>query len=158
MKVLLSVCLVLCLALSADAVRVRTHSKSRSTTSQGWEYYLQEGLYQKGQSSGAAIIGLDGNVWAQIHLSLKAGEGAAIAKLFKSPANVFASGVTVGGIKYMGIKGDERSIYAKKGATGVILVKTSQTIIISVYDEKVQPGNAANVVEKLADYLLENGY
>ena len=51
-----------------------------------------------------------------------------------------------------------RSIYGKKGATGVVLVKTAQTILIATYNETQQPGNAANVVEKLADYLLESGY
>ena len=53
-----------------------------------------------------------GAAWAQSPgWALKAGEGAALAALFKNPANVFASGVTVGGVKYMGIKGDERYAY-----------------------------------------------
>jgi len=89
---------------------------------------------------------------------LKAGEGAGIGTLFKNPADVFAKGVTVNGVKYMGIKGDDRSIYGKKGATGVVLVKTGQCILVGYYDETKQPGNAALAAEKLADYLLENGY
>jgi profilin len=56
------------------------------------------------------------------------------------------------------IQGDERSIYGKKGATGVVIVKTPQTILIGVYNENMQPRNAANTVEKLADYLIDNGY
>jgi profilin len=93
---------------------------------------------------------------------------------------VFAKGITIGGVKYMGIKGDARyvlillfcvfllfgkfitshcrSIYGKKGATGVVLVKTTQCILFGYYNEKQQPGNAAVAVEKLADYLIENGY
>jgi len=159
MKVLLSICLVLCLALSANAVRVRTHIKSQSTASQGWDSFVQDQLLGTGQSSGAAIIGaFDGSVWAADSLSLKAGEGSAIVNLFRNPSNVFASGITVGGVKYLGIKGDEQSIYGKKGATGVIIAKTNQLIIISIYNERQQPGNAALVVEKLADYFRDNGY
>jgi Profilin len=51
-----------------------------------------------------------------------------------------------------------RSLYGKKGAGGVVVVKTGQAIIVGVYNDKQQPGNAANVVEKLGDYLRENGY
>jgi len=78
--------------------------------------------------------------------------------LFKTPGNVFAEGVTVNAVKYLGIKGDERSIYGKKGSGGLVTVKTGQSIVIGVYSEGQQPGNAANCVEKLADYLIENGY
>jgi profilin len=38
------------------------------------------------------------------------------------------------------------------------LVRTGQAILIGVYNESAQPGNATNTVEKLADYLIENGY
>nr|P18322.3 RecName: Full=Profilin-P [Physarum polycephalum] len=123
-----------------------------------WQTYVDEQLVGTGQLDGAIIIGLDGNSWASKNLTLKAGEGQAIAALFKTPANVFASGITINGIKYMGIKGDSRSIYGKKGATGVATVITGQCILIGYYNEKQQPGNAALVVEKLADYLIENGY
>jgi profilin len=46
----------------------------------------------------------------------------------------------------------------KKGTAGVVLVRTGQAILIGVYNESAQPGNATNTVEKLADYLIENGY
>jgi len=107
----------------------------------------------------AAIIGHDGNVWAQsAGFGLKPGEGAALVTLFKNPANVFASGVTINGVKYMGIKGEDTSIYGKKGAGGLVTVKTGQSVLIGVYNETLQPGPAVNIVEKLGDYLKENGY
>jgi profilin len=40
----------------------------------------------------------------------------------------------------------------------VVLVKTGQAIIIGVYVEGQQSGKAANTVEKLGDYLIEQGY
>lgn len=39
-----------------------------------------------------------------------------------------------------------------------MIVKTKQALLVSHYPEGVQPGNAANTVEKLADYLLSVGY
>jgi profilin len=45
-----------------------------------------------------------------------------------------------------------------QGKEGVLIVKTTQAIIVSHYGESAQPGAAANVVEKLADYLIGVGY
>ncbi len=57
----------------------------------------------------------------------------------------------------MTVRADPRSVYGKKGATGVICVKTKSCVVISYYTESVQPGQATLVTEKLADYLIDNG-
>ncbi len=105
-----------------------------------WQSYVDDQMVGGGGLASAIIIGnSDGKAWATSSgFSLKPGEGAAIVNLFKSPANVFASGVTVNGTQDLGIKGDDRSIYGRKGATGTVLVKTSQTILIGVYNDTVQ--------------------
>eukprot|EP01097_Dermamoeba_algensis_P002568 TRINITY_DN2022_c0_g2_i2.p1 TRINITY_DN2022_c0_g2~~TRINITY_DN2022_c0_g2_i2.p1 ORF type:complete len:140 (-),score=27.25 TRINITY_DN2022_c0_g2_i2:63-437(-) len=122
-----------------------------------WESYCVQ-LTDQGMV-GAAILGADGSLWSSSKtLALKPGEGPALANLFKNPSNVFANGITIAGEKYMGIKGDQQSIYGKKGKGGIATAKTGQAIIVGRYDETLQPGNAANIVEKLADYLRENGY
>ena len=48
--------------------------------------------------------------------------------------------------------------YFAQGREGIIIVKTKQALLIGHYPESVQPGNATNVVEKLADYLIGVGY
>jgi len=124
-----------------------------------WQSYVDDQLVGTGQISKGIIIGHDGSKWAASSgFDLMAGEGAAIAALFKNPSEVFVKGVTINGVKYMGIKGDESSIYGKKGATGVAIAKTGQVILLGYYDEKVQPGNAVLVVETLGDYLKVHGY
>lgn len=45
-----------------------------------------------------------------------------------------------------------------QGREGVVLVKTTQAILVTHYPESVQPGAAANTVEQLADYLIKVGY
>ncbi|EGC36212.1 hypothetical protein DICPUDRAFT_91884 [Dictyostelium purpureum] len=125
-----------------------------------WQGYVDEQLVGTGNITAAVIIGAaDGSTWATSkNWTLKGGEGAGIVALYKNPADSFAKGITAGGVKYMAIKADDRSIYGKKGATGIVVVKTTQCIIIGYYDETKQPGNAAVVCEKLGDYLIENGY
>lgn len=46
----------------------------------------------------------------------------------------------------------------EQGKTGIICCKTKQAILIAHYPETVQPGQAANTVEKLADYLISVNY
>eukprot|EP00179_Madagascaria_erythrocladioides_P004539 CAMPEP_0198310286 /NCGR_PEP_ID=MMETSP1450-20131203/2407_1 /TAXON_ID=753684 ORGANISM="Madagascaria erythrocladiodes, Strain CCMP3234" /NCGR_SAMPLE_ID=MMETSP1450 /ASSEMBLY_ACC=CAM_ASM_001115 /LENGTH=125 /DNA_ID=CAMNT_0044013103 /DNA_START=72 /DNA_END=449 /DNA_ORIENTATION=- len=123
-----------------------------------WQDYVSTNLVGSGMCKKAAIIGLDGGMWADGGSGLQGTEGAAVAKLFQDPGSAFASGIRVGGTKYLCIKADERSIYGKKGAGGVVCVKTNMAVLIGIYDETVQPGQCTATVEKLADYLLENNY
>jgi profilin len=48
--------------------------------------------------------------------------------------------------------------YSFKTGGGIISSKTAQTIVVGTYGEGVQPGDAAIVVEKMADYLRNNNY
>ena len=45
-----------------------------------------------------------------------------------------------------------------QGREGVVIVKTTQAMLVTHYPETVQPGAAANTVEQLADYLIKVGY
>ena len=140
---------------SASAWRINSLKKAHK---QGWQNYVDEQLVGSGLITKAAIIGHDGNTWASSPgWGLKAGEGARIVNLFKNPSDAFAQGIVVNGVKYMGVKADEQSIYGKRGATGVVCVKTLETILIGIYDETQQQGNAIIVVEKLGDYLRDKG-
>ncbi|CAF9918892.1 MAG: profilin, required for normal timing of actin polymerization in response to thermal stress [Heterodermia speciosa] len=71
---------------------------------------------------------------------------------------VESEGFHIGASRYVTIKADERSLYGKKGKEGVVIVKTTQAILVAHYPETVQPGSAANTVEQLGDYLISVGY
>jgi profilin len=45
-----------------------------------------------------------------------------------------------------------------QGREGVVIVKTTQAILVTHYPETVQPGAATNTVETLGDYLVKVGY
>ncbi|EFA77849.1 profilin I [Heterostelium album PN500] len=122
-----------------------------------WQNYVDEQLIGSNQIEMGAIIGLDGGVWACSPINfLRPGEGQKLANLFRSPQNVFNSGITVDGVTYSGTKADGRSIYGRQGGDCFACAKTGQCIVIGIY--KQQGGNPALHVEKLVDYLLENGF
>lgn len=107
----------------------------------------------------AAICGLDGS-WVQ------ASEGSEITQdeiksFLSSMGNVEAlagTGIRIGGEKYMYISGTDTICRGKKGQGGIHMAKSNTTLVIGIYDENVQPGQVAIVVEKMADYLSGQNY
>ncbi|TKA46416.1 hypothetical protein B0A54_02248 [Friedmanniomyces endolithicus] len=115
-------------------------------------------------------------------------EMQAVVAAYKDPGNkegvkkVQSEGLHIAGERFVVLKADDRSVYGKKvswlglrrvksrvllgcgvkGETlrreGVVIVKTTQAILVTHYPESVQPGVAANTVETLADYLVKVGY
>ncbi|KAJ3126674.1 hypothetical protein HK098_007267 [Nowakowskiella sp. JEL0407] len=126
-----------------------------------WDAYTSNLIAQRTIHK-AAIHGHDGSTWASSPgFSLKGPEIQGLLAAYTDPSGIRANGLPVGGIKYIALKCDDRSIYGKKGQGGVIAVKTKQAVLIGVYDEMdppVAPGSAAKSVETLADYLIGAGY
>eukprot|EP01123_Difflugia_compressa_P010734 TRINITY_DN3_c0_g1_i4.p1 TRINITY_DN3_c0_g1~~TRINITY_DN3_c0_g1_i4.p1 ORF type:complete len:127 (-),score=35.88 TRINITY_DN3_c0_g1_i4:130-510(-) len=124
-----------------------------------WQSYVDTNLVGTGLVSVAAIAGHDGSIWANTAgFNVTADEVKKLLAGFADPGPLRASGLFINGEKYLVLKADDRSIYGKKGTGGVVTVKTAQSILVGLYNEKIQPGQCANVVEKLADYLIETGY
>ena len=67
-----------------------------------------------------------------------------------------ASGTRLGGEKYMYISSTDEILRCKKGTGGFHAAKSKTTLIIGIYDDTIQPAQAATVVEKMADYLSAN--
>ncbi|KAI3646735.1 hypothetical protein MP228_009663 [Amoeboaphelidium protococcarum] len=124
-----------------------------------WQAYVDQNLVGTQKVTKAAIHGLDGTPWAtSAGFSVKPDEVKNIVKAFSDASGIRASGLHVAGEKYIAIKTDDRSVYGKKGACGTCCVKTKQAVLIGVYDDKIQPGEAAKIVEALADYLISVQY
>jgi len=124
-----------------------------------WQTYVDSNLVGSGALKQAAIFGHDGGQWAtSAGFAVKPEEVKVLFGAYKDPTNIRANGIHLGNVKYFALKADDRSVYGKKGSAGCITVKTNKAILIGVYDESQQPGAAANVVEKVADYLINSGY
>ncbi|KAI6681905.1 hypothetical protein NL676_035786 [Syzygium grande] len=128
-----------------------------------WQTYVDEHLMceiEGNHLSAAAIIGHDGSVWAQSATfpQFKPEEIAAIMKDFDEPGSLAPTGLFLGGVKYMVIQGEPgAAIRGKKGPGGVTVKKTSQALIIGIYDEPMNAGQCNIIVERLGDYLIEQG-
>jgi profilin len=131
---------------------------------------------------GAIFSAAGDSVWAtSAGFTVKPQEMKAIVSAFGSDSGrdaLWGNGVYIGGIKYVATKNEDRSIYGAKvfhpqprqqsdslysreicqGKEGIVIVKTKQAILVTHYPANSPAGNAASVVEKLADYLIGLGY
>uniref|UniRef100_A0A7C8YCS8 Profilin n=1 Tax=Opuntia streptacantha TaxID=393608 RepID=A0A7C8YCS8_OPUST len=130
-----------------------------------WQTYIDEHLMCEIEGTNhrltaAAILGIDGSMWAQSASfpQFKPDEISAIVKDFDEPGSLAPTGLHLGGAKYMVIQGEPGAVIrGKKGAGGICVKKTGQALVIGIYDEPVTPGQCNMVVEKLGDYLTEQG-
>ncbi|KAH1114040.1 hypothetical protein J1N35_007418 [Gossypium stocksii] len=129
-----------------------------------WQTYVDDHLMCEIENghhlSSAAILGLDGSVWAKSSAfpTFKPEEITAIMKDFDEPGSLAPTGLHLGGAKYMVIQGEPGAVVrGKKGTGGVTVKKTGQALIFGIYDEPVTPGQCNMVVERLGDYLVDQG-
>ncbi|KAB2072581.1 hypothetical protein ES319_A07G026200v1 [Gossypium barbadense] len=130
-----------------------------------WQQYVDEHLMcdidgQPIHLTAATIIGHDGNVWAQSSTfpPFTPEEISAIMNDFAEPGSLAPTGLFLGGVKYMVIQGEPGAVIrGKKGAGGATVKKTNQALIIGIYDEPVTPGQCNMIVERLGDYLIDQG-
>ena len=130
-----------------------------------WQTYVDDHLLCElpsgGQLSAAAVVGLDGGVWAQSDEfpAISQDEVEKIAKGFDDQATLAQKGLFIGGIKYLVVAGEEGAVVRgrKNPAGGVTIKKTASAMVIGIYTEGVQPGDVNMVVENLGDYLLGQG-
>ncbi|KAK3040955.1 hypothetical protein RJ639_029065 [Escallonia herrerae] len=93
-----------------------------------------------------------------IVLQFKPEEITAIMGDFDEPGSLAPTGLYLGGTKYMVIQGEPGAVIrGKKGPGGVTVKKTNQALLIGIYDEPMTPGQCNMIVERLGDYLLEQG-
>jgi profilin len=110
--------------------------------------------------SAAAIIGLDGNVWAQSQNfpELSMPEIEKLNNGFEENSVLPQNGLFLGGHKYMVLQGDPGIVVrGKKGQGGTCVRKTNSAFIIGLYEEPCTPGECNIAVEKLGDYLFDQG-
>ncbi|KAF9042995.1 profilin [Panaeolus papilionaceus] len=124
-----------------------------------WQTYVDSNLLGTGKVAKAAIIGLQGGVWAHSpDFNISTAEQQAIIKGYSAPDTLQASGVRLGGEKYFTLSVLDRTIQGKKGPDGAVIVKTKQAVIIATYVAPVQSPELTPIVESLADYLINVGY
>ncbi|KAI4337528.1 hypothetical protein L6164_015932 [Bauhinia variegata] len=92
----------------------------------------------------------DGTVWAHSSTFPQPEEVTAIMNDFAEPGTLAPTGLYLGGTKYMVIQGEPGIVIRGKK-------KTNMALIIGIYDEPLTPGQCNMIVERLGDYLIEQG-
>ncbi|ORY63206.1 profilin [Pseudomassariella vexata] len=129
-----------------------------------WQAYVDSSLIGSGHLDQGAIISAAGDsVWAtSAGFTVQPDEMknlvAILATTKDAVDKAHAEGVHVAGQRYVVTRIEDRSIYGRFGKTGIVVVKTKQAVLVAHYGENVQPGNAVQTVEALADYLIKVGY
>jgi profilin len=124
-----------------------------------WQDYVDNQLIASQCVSKACIAGHDGGVWAKSEgFEVTKEELAKLVQGFDKTDILTSGGVTLAGQRHIYLSGTDRVVRAKLGKTGVHCMKTQQAVIVAIYEEPVQPQQAASVVEKLGDYLITCGY
>jgi len=107
----------------------------------------------------AVICGHDGNIWATSpSFGATAAELKTLIGNFGNTDVLAMNGVKLGDVRYMFLSGTDKVIRAKKGTSGVHVMKTTQAVIVCKYEEPIVPEQCATVTEKLGDYLISVGY
>ncbi|CDP03238.1 unnamed protein product [Coffea canephora] len=129
-----------------------------------WQAYVNDHLMcdvgDGNTLTAAAIIGHDGSVWAQSASfpQLKPEEVSGIMNDFAEPGSLAPTGLFLAGTKYMVIQGEPgAAIRGKKGSAGATIKRTGQALIIGTYDEPLTASQCNMVVERLGDYLIDQG-
>ncbi|OEJ84324.1 Profilin [Hanseniaspora osmophila] len=124
-----------------------------------WQAYT-DNLVATGKLDKAVLYSRAGDaVWASSNgLQLQPAEISEIARGFDNPTGLQSNGLHIAGQKFMLIRADDRSIYGRHDAEGVVCVRTKQTILIAHYPAGIVAGEATKIVEQLADYLISVQY
>ncbi|KAL7093694.1 hypothetical protein ACP275_11G055100 [Erythranthe tilingii] len=128
-----------------------------------WQSYIDDHLMAEvdgNHLTSSAILGHDGSVWAQSanFPQLKPEEVTGIMTDFDTPGSLAPTGLYIGGAKYMVIQGEPGAVIrGKMGTGGVTIKKTNLALIFGIYNEPMTAGQCNMVVEKIGDYLVEQG-
>lgn len=124
-----------------------------------WDAYV-DSLKQRGMAHGA-ICGIQGDWFVASE-----GSGITLEQLKVILNNygkdsMYATGVKLGGTKYMYLSSQDFSPYplrVKKGAGGAHIVKSATTMMVGVYDETKKAEEAAVAVESVVESLIKANY
>ncbi|CAI5454662.1 unnamed protein product [Caenorhabditis angaria] len=122
-------------------------------------YIVNNNLIGSGNVSKAAICGFDGAIWAKSdNFDIDVEEAVAAGKSFAQQDALLGTGLRFEKKKYLVLNADDDRIIGKQGASGFFIYKTTQAVIISIYEQGLQPEQCSKTTGALADYFKSIGY
>merc|ERR1711955_130900 len=110
-----------------------------TSSKMSWQSYVDTQLISK-DLKGAAIAGLDGNIWAKSEgFNITVDEIKTVLNNFDEPSKLASTGINVCGTKYFYLSGNDE-------------------VLRGIYNEPMQGPQAATITEGLGTYLKGCGY
>ncbi|KAI8361124.1 profilin [Mortierella sp. GBAus27b] len=124
-----------------------------------WQEYVDSNLVGTGKVSKAAILGHDGSCWAASgDFAIAPAEFQSLFAAFTNPSEIQEKGIYIAGKKYVHLRSDTISIYARLESEGVTCVKTNRAVLIGYYADGMRASDCTVVVGALGDYLRGIGF
>lgn len=119
-----------------------------------WKSYVDVNLVGAGLKH-AAIAGQDGQIWAaSAGFKLTPNEVLGLVRVFNAPTEALYFGFTLERAKYFTLTADCRSLHGRKGSQGCVCIRTSEDILIGIYDEDFPCNKALKILDRFAAYLV----
>ncbi|VDN51579.1 unnamed protein product [Dracunculus medinensis] len=124
-----------------------------------WADLINNNLIGSGNVAKAAICGFDGSIWGKSdNFKIEASEAVAAGQSFSNKDNLLGLGLKFEGEKFFVLQADDERIIGKKGSKGFFLYKTGQAVIITIYENGMQPEMCSKTAGALADYFKSINY
>ncbi|KAF2398365.1 profilin-A [Trichodelitschia bisporula] len=125
-----------------------------------WQAYIDQGLIGTNNVDEAAIFSIDGeSLWAASkNFKIQPEEMKIILDAFRDSSAVHSQGFRVNNNKYTVINVTDKSLWAKKGKEGLVVVRTQQALLLAHHPDTVTTNACVFTVENLGDYLTSVGY
>jgi len=125
-----------------------------------WQAYIDTSLVGTGNVDSAAIFSINGkDNWARSpDFKISPDEMKKLLDGFNDPSGLYAEGFHIDGGKYTVIQANDKTIRGKQGKKGMIIVKTTQALLLAHHPDTVTTNNCVNTVEALGEYLVGVGY
>lgn len=129
----------------------------------GWDAYINSLTGGSQAIKRAAIVGLDGSIWARTEggnmFKATDSELKTFVSLFNNIDSVPSTGADLEGIHYIVPRTEPNLIFGKKDKSGFFAAKSKSAVLIAVYEGENQvSADVRNAVEKLTTYLESIGY
>ncbi|VDL70314.1 unnamed protein product [Nippostrongylus brasiliensis] len=129
----------------------------------GWQAYISSMTESSPAIKRAAIVSMDGSVWARTQgaNSFKATEAELkkFVALFENLADVPSTGADIEDVHYIVPRTEDNLIFGKKDKSGFFAAKTKTAVLIAIYEGENQvSAEVRTAVEKMAKYLEDLGY
>ncbi len=120
-----------------------------------WQAYVDDQLIATGLFKGCSIMGHDGNTWATKNLTVYPHESLEVLRQLQDPGSF--TPVTIEAESFIITRSNDQLLGGRNSMNFFWSSKTYKTVILCV-GRSGQMGSGAVAVERLAEYLRDNGY